>query len=101
MANDLSLALPDGWEGIVLEQEAQERTTPAFPVAPQLHVAIDEGAAYKIGTCEHCVCLEVGRPVRAWDADGDKDLDFPRDRYFQLLGQLGIVLTDREAYVCP
>lgn len=101
MAHDLLLALPDGWEGMVLEQEVQERATPALPIAPQLHVAIDADGAYKIGTCEHCVCFEAGRPARAWDADGDKELDFPRDEYFQLLGQLGIVMTDREAYVCP
>ena len=101
MAHNLPLALPEGWEGIVLAQEAQERGAPAFPVATQLHVAIDADGAYKIGTCEHCVCLEVGRPARAWDPDGDKELDFPRDHYFRLLGLLGIVMTERQAYVCP
>lgn len=32
----------------------------------------------KIGTCEHCVVREQGRPARAWEAEGDKELDFER-----------------------
>ncbi|GCE09210.1 hypothetical protein [Dictyobacter aurantiacus] len=92
-----SLHLPPEWSGI-----SAADTTPAEAVqAPELHVSIDADASYKIGTCEHCVLWELGRPIRAWDADGDKDLDFDRDRYFALLEALGIVMTERQAYVCP
>jgi hypothetical protein len=91
------LQLPEGWSGI----DGQEHTGEAFPLAPELHVAIESDASYKIGTCEHCVLLEHGRPDRAWNADGDKDLDFDRNQYFALLTTLGIVMTDCQAYVCP
>jgi hypothetical protein len=101
MAQNLLLQLPEEWEGIVLDPEAKESEASRFPAPSELHVAIEADGTYKIGTCEHCVLLEKGRPDRAWDAQGDKDLDFPRDRYFSLLAQLGIVMTERRAYVCP
>lgn len=47
------------------------------------------------------VIEEEGRPERAWDADGDHDLDFDRDTLFAHLADLGIVFTKRQAYVCP
>lgn len=72
-----------------------------FPHAPELHVSIGSDTSYKIGTCSHCVLMERGRPERAWDADGDNDLDFDRDQYFALLSTLGLVMSDRQAYVCP
>ena len=91
---ELPLYLPEGWSGLdELEQHA--------PGARELHVTIGPDANYKIGTCQHCVLFEEARPDRAWDADGDRDLDFDRDRYFALLATLGIVMTDRQAYVCP
>lgn len=33
--------------------------------------------------------------------DGDKELDFDRDTLFTHLADLGIVLINRQAYVCP
>lgn len=94
------LQLPEGWDGIDGDQK-QEHARSSFPSAPELYVSIEADASYKIGTCDHCVLREPGRPDRAWDADGDKDLDFDRDQYFALLTKLGIVMTDRQAYVCP
>lgn len=67
----------------------------------ELYVAVNTDASIKVGTCEHCVLQEEGRPARAWDADGDTELDFDRDQYFALLARLGIVMTERQAYVCP
>ena len=87
-------------EGIIPDLEQTFGVQP-LPSAQQLHVSIaPDGASFKIGTCEHCV-LEEGRPDRAWNADGDKDLDFDRDRYLTLLARLGIVCEARQAYICP
>lgn len=73
-----------------------------LPLATTLCAAIDvEDAAYTVGTCPHCVLDEQGRPDRAWEPNGDRDLDFDREQYFALLAKLGLVLTDREAYICP
>src|SRR5690349_2657373 len=95
------LRLPEGWAGIDgLSYRQDDLATPSLR-ARELHVAIDTDASYKIGTCQHCVLFEHGRPDRAWDADGDNDLDFDRDAYFALLAKLGIVPIDRQAYVCP
>ncbi len=69
--------------------------------APVLYVAVEADASFKMGTCQHCVFEEQGRPARAWDAEGDRELDFARDPYFAHLARLGITITDREAYVCP
>lgn len=75
---------------------------PALPPrAPLLYVAIDADASFKIGTCEHCVLAERGRPARASYPDGDRALDFERDAYFRLLAHFGLVLQERTAYVCP
>lgn len=70
-------------------------------LARELHVAIALDASFKLGTCKHCVLLEQGRPKRAWNANGDAELDFDRDRYFSLLTKFGIVMKERQAYVCP
>ncbi|GCE15071.1 hypothetical protein [Tengunoibacter tsumagoiensis] len=93
--------LPEEWNGIDALDQEQQDTSASFPRAPELHIAIESDASYKIGTCEHCVLFEQGRPDRAWDAEGDNDLDFNRDHYFSLLTKLGIVMNDRQAYVCP
>jgi hypothetical protein len=72
--------------------------------APQpstLYITLGPDGALKMGTCAHCVIEERERPDRAWDAEGDRDLDFDRDRLFAYLADLGIVLTNRQAYVCP
>jgi hypothetical protein len=100
-SNDLTLHLPEGWSGIDGPPKGQQGTASSVPYARELHVSIGVDAAYKIGTCEHCVLLEHGRPDRAWNAEGDKDLDFDRDQYFSLLTRLSIVMTDRQTYVCP
>jgi len=73
------------------------------PQAPALYVALgSDGNTFKIGTCEHCVLYEQGRPDRAWDADGDKALDFDRDTYYSYLGRLGVLIHNPVvAYVCP
>ncbi len=87
-------------ENLTLQTKREKgRNSPSL--ASELHVAIDADASYKIGTCDHCVLVERGRPTRAWDADGDKELDFDRDRYFAYLATFGIVMTQRQAYVCP
>lgn len=93
--------LEESWNGSGNMDQSQQETLSSFPHAQALYVAIDADASYKIGTCEHCVLLEDGRPERAWDAQGDKDLDFERNQYFTLLRQLGILMTDRQAYICP
>ncbi len=66
-----------------------------------LSITLGPGGAFKVGTCAHCVIEEQGRPARAWDADGDKDLDFDRASLFAYLAEYGIVLTNRQSYVCP
>ena len=65
-----------------------------------LYVVI-EGDSFKIGSCEHCVVGEKGRPDTAWDPDGDTDLDFARDLLIAGLASHGVVITDREEFVCP
>jgi hypothetical protein len=67
----------------------------------QLYITLSPGGELKIGTCDHCVIQEVGRPERAWNADGDKELDFPRDRLLEELARLGVTTTIVEQYVCP
>ena len=66
-----------------------------------LYITLGPDGSLKVGTCEHCVIEERGRPERAWDADGDAALDFDRDTLFACLAELGITLTNRQAYVCP
>lgn len=95
------LELPAGWRGIPTLSQEVVRGMPSSPLAPELHVMIDPAGGVKVGTCEHCVIYEQGRPDRAWDAEGDRELDFDRDQYFALLASLGIVITERQAYVCP
>ena len=55
----------------------------------------------KMGTCEHCVILEKGRPERAWNANGDKELDFNRDGYIKAMQALGVQVAITQEYVCP
>ena len=66
-----------------------------------LYITLGPDGGFKAGTCAHCVIAEHGRPERAWDANGDSELDFDRDTLFAHLSDLGIVLTHRQAYVCP
>ncbi|HVU69518.1 MAG TPA: hypothetical protein VHD63_20455 [Ktedonobacteraceae bacterium] len=66
-----------------------------------LYITLGPDGAFKAGTCAHCVIEERGRPGRAWDADGDNELDFARDTLFAHLADLGVVLINRKAYICP
>lgn len=68
--------------------------------AEELHVLLEQGTL-KIGTCEHCVVREPGRPARAWNANGDAELDFNRDALLEALAHLGVRTTIIEEYVCP
>jgi hypothetical protein len=87
--------------------EEETLLAPPNPPDPQekkpctVYISLGPGGTFKAGTCAHCVIQERGRPARAWDADGDRDLDFARDRLFAELAALGVVLTNRQAYVCP
>ena len=44
----------------------------------------------KMGTCEHCIIHEQGRPARAWNPNGDKELDFNRDAYIAAMQEFGV-----------
>jgi len=66
----------------------------------ELHIVLEAGTI-KVGTCEHCVVREHGRPDRAWNPDGDKELDFNRDELIARLAALGVQVDITEEYVCP
>ena len=88
------------------DREGQKPAPQGSELAPAqqpevLYITLGPAGSFKAGTCSHCVIEEQGRPGRAWDADGDKELDFDRDTLFAYLADLGIVLTNRQAYVCP
>lgn len=68
----------------------------------ELHLVFDTASqTLKIGTCEHCVVKEIGRPARAWNANGDTELDFNRDALIAKLAELGIEASIIQEYVCP
>ncbi len=66
----------------------------------ELHIVLENGLL-KIGTCFHCVVREPGRPDRAWNADGDKELDFDRDQLLARLATFGVTTEITQEYVCP
>lgn len=68
--------------------------------ARELHIVLEAGTL-KVGTCEHCVVREHGRPNRAWNPDGDTELDFNRDELIAYLAILGVHIEITEEYVCP
>lgn len=70
------------------------------PETNELHIVL-EGDTIKVGTCQHCVVQEHGRPERAWNADGDKELDFDRDQLIARMASLGVQVEITEEYVCP
>ena len=74
-------------------------TTPVDQPA-ELHIVLEQ-CMLKIGACFHCVVKEPGRPGRAWDADGDKELDFDRDQLLAHLAALGVTVEITQEYVCP
>jgi hypothetical protein len=71
-----------------------------LPPAPALFVLVAPGAL-RVGSCVHCVIHEPGRPERSWEPNGTSELDFDRDAFLAKLAALGVVITDREEYVCP
>jgi hypothetical protein len=75
--------------------------TATGPSAQTLHLNIAADGTLKIGTCEHCVIRESGRPERAWLPNGDSELDFDRDTLIELLGALGVQISITQEYVCP
>ncbi len=79
---------------------SEQEPRPSLP-ASALYVTIEPDASFKVGTCAHCVLEEPGRPASSWDALDDSALDFEREAYFALLARLGVVITARDAYVCP
>jgi hypothetical protein len=60
-----------------------------------------QGDQLKMGTCEHCVIQEPGRPERAWNPNGDSELDFNRDGFIKAMQALGVQVTIAQEYVCP
>ena len=76
-------------------------TNTPIPATQVLHLKIGTDGSLKIGTCEHCVILEPGRPERAWNSDGDRELDFDRDTLIQHLRDLGVAVQITQEYVCP
>lgn len=66
-----------------------------------LYITLGPDNVFKAGTCPHCVVWEHGRPLRARDADGDRELDFDRETLLAHLAEFGVQLTDRHAYICP
>ncbi len=69
-------------------------------LSAELHIVLEQGTL-KVGTCFHCVVKESGRPDRAWDADGDRELDFDRDGLLARLAALGVTTEITQEYVCP
>src|SRR5580765_118747 len=45
----------------------------------ELYLKVEADGTLKVGTCEHCVVKEPKRPDRAWNPNGDGELDFDRD----------------------
>ena len=67
----------------------------------RLYITLSPAGELKVGTCDHCVIHEQGRPERAWSPDGDTELDFDRDRLIAQLKALGVIVTIQQQYVCP
>ncbi len=66
-----------------------------------LYITVSPQGDLKAGTCDHCVIREQGRPERAWNNDGERELDFDRDALLAQLTQLGVVVCISQEYVCP
>lgn len=67
----------------------------------QLFVHV-EGVQVKVGTCDHCVLREKGRPERAWDPDQERsELDFPLEDLRSRMAYFGLLVHDEQEYVCP
>lgn len=70
------------------------------PRSNTLYITIAEDGKTKLGTCKHCV-LEPGRPARSWEAQGDRELDFPRDALLEQLATYGLQVDIEQQYICP
>lgn len=66
-----------------------------------VYMTIEADGVVKLGTCQHCVVREAGKPERAWHPDGDRELDFPRDQFLHDLAMYGIQVTIDQEYICP
>ncbi len=66
-----------------------------------LYITVSREGNLKAGTCDHCVIREQGRPERAWNNDGDRELDFDRDALIARLASLGVIVRIDQEYVCP
>jgi hypothetical protein len=66
-----------------------------------LYITVSPAGALKIGTCDHCVIREPARPARAWEPNGDSELDFDRDKLIAALAALGVTVAISQEYVCP
>lgn len=83
------------------KNEKQEQAA-NLPQAKKLFLVFDSHRQHlKVGTCQHCVVGEPARPLRAWDAEGDKALDFDREALLAGLAAYGIQLTLSDQYICP
>ncbi len=71
-----------------------------LPPSPELFVLVTP-SGLRIGSCIHCAVHEPGRSERSWEPDGNKELDFDRDTFLAGLEALGVIVTEREEYVCP
>lgn len=79
----------------------RETSTGGASSAQEIYITLSAQGQLKVGTCQHCVVQEQGRPARAWDADGDKELDFKRDQLIAELARRGVTTEIVEQYVCP
>jgi hypothetical protein len=70
------------------------------PKPAQLFLSMDAANQVQIGSCEHCV-REARRPDRAWEPEGDRELDFDREALIEKLRARGIHLIITDQYVCP
>lgn len=95
MVTDVLFAAPPGAD----TPTGQEITQDNHPQT--LYITLGADGACKMGTCSHCVIEERGRPANAWEADGDRALDFDRAALLASLADLGVEVVDRHAYICP
>ena len=80
--------------------QQQDPTTTTTTEPKTIYISLTT-QTIKVGTCDHCVVTEKGRPDRAWDAEGDRELDFDRDALIQRLATLGVQVDITQQYVCP
>jgi hypothetical protein len=99
MKEDTKMLMPDREGQVSLSSDGSE--VGSSHQSWTLYITLGPDGAFKAGTCQRCVVEEQERPERSWEADGDSVLDFDRDTLFAHLADLGVVLTNRQAYLCP